>query len=63
MLIITGGDVYSSEYGEDSLLYYHYWFEGKRLLQRPITEVLSYTARDLGARISLPTDNPLKNTL
>jgi hypothetical protein len=30
----------AKEYGIEAFCYYHYWFAGKRLLQRPFTEVL-----------------------
>lgn len=30
------------EYGVDGLVYYHYWFEGKRLLERPAENLLAW---------------------
>ena len=30
----------AAEYGIDGFCYYHYWFEGRRLLERPFNEVL-----------------------
>lgn len=29
------------EYGVDGFIYYHYWFEGKRLLEKPLNDVVS----------------------
>ncbi|MGH9182086.1 MAG: glycoside hydrolase family 99-like domain-containing protein, partial [Acidimicrobiales bacterium] len=31
----------ASTHGIDAFCYYHYWFQGKRLLQRPLAEVLA----------------------
>jgi lipopolysaccharide biosynthesis protein len=29
------------QYGIHGLCYYHYWFSGKQLLERPVAEILS----------------------
>lgn len=35
------------EYGIDGFCYYHYWFKGKRLLERPFNEILASGKPDL----------------
>jgi lipopolysaccharide biosynthesis protein len=37
----------ASQYGIDAFCYYHYWFGGRRLLERPFEEVLSSGRPDL----------------
>lgn len=37
----------AKQYGIDGFAYYHYWFSGKRLLNRPLDEVLKTQSPDL----------------
>jgi len=36
----------AKKYGVEAFCYYHYWFSGKRLIERPFTEVLSSNEPD-----------------
>ena len=42
-----GATQLASKYGIDAFCYYHYWFHGRRVLDRPFAEVLSSGTPDL----------------
>src|ERR1700716_336430 len=37
----TQQSVLAQEYGVEGFCYWHYWFEGRRILERPFSEVLT----------------------
>ena len=47
----------AQEYGIDGFCYYHYWFNGKRLLERPVDEILSKGKPDFPYMLCWANDN------
>jgi lipopolysaccharide biosynthesis protein len=47
----------ASEYGVDGFVYYHYWFAGRRLLERPFDEVLDSGRPDLPFALCWANEN------
>lgn len=47
----------AQEYGIDGFCYYHYWFNGKRLLERPVDEILSKGKPDFPFMLCWANDN------
>ena len=47
----------AAHYGIDGFCYYHYWFNGKRLLQRPVDEILESGKPDFPFMLCWANDN------
>lgn len=51
----------AKEYGLDGFCYYHYWFNGKRLMERPVNEILSSGKPDFPFMFCWANENWARN--
>lgn len=51
----------AKEYGLDGFCYYHYWFNGKRLMERPICEILKSDQPDFPFMFCWANENWARN--
>ena len=51
----------AKEYGIDGFCYYHYWFNGKQLMERPVNEILSSGKPDFPFMLCWANENWARN--
>ena len=51
----------AKEYGIDGFCYYHYWFNGHRLMERPVNEIISSGAPDFPFMLCWANENWSRN--
>lgn len=51
----------AKEYGIDGFCYYHYWFNGKQLMERPVNEILSSGQPDFPFMLCWANENWARN--